>query len=162
MAVQANVSGLTTIKIQVPSGSLLTLGYARNEPEVSLQPLVHDVHSDENGGDQGDPVEIQLLGVIALIRLRMTKYDPAVSEIVEKIASQASVVGTPPTPGTLLFAASHTLRVLLASTTDPRNYPRCVVRSAIEVNRGTKYSELVCEFTAYKNASGVLWNDTVV
>lgn len=158
MAVTVYVPGPATIKIAVPSGSLQTLGYARNETEIILTPFYHDIHSDENGGDQGPPVEKQFLGAVAQIRMRLSKIDTAVADIVEKFMSGASAVGAPGAAGSLMFAGDNSLRLLIDSATGPRNFLRACPTSPIESNHGTKAMEKFVEFTAYKNDSGVLWN----
>lgn len=160
MAVVVPVPGPATIKIAIVSGSLQTLGYARNESEIIFTPYYHNIHSDENGGDEGPEVEKQFLGVTAQIRMRLSKIDWAVMDIVEKFMSGASTVGEPGDPGSLLFAGDNYLRVLIDTATRPMNFLQCVPTSPIEFNHGTKATEKYTEFTAYKNSSGVLWNNT--
>lgn len=159
MAITVYVPGPAVLKIAVPSGSLQSLGYARNETEIMLQPYWNPIPSDEFGGDPGPPAEFQLLGVTATIRMRLSKFDKDVADIVEKFASQASVIGTPISPGTLGFASNHSLRVLIDSPTGPRNFLRCLPTGPSESNHGTKAMEKFFEFTAYEDANGVLWNE---
>lgn len=160
MAVETIVPGLTTVKIQIPSGSLLTLGYARNEPEVILRPYWHPVHSDEGGGDPGPPIDWQLLGADALIRLRLSRFDSAVLAELEAFIGSATA-GTIPTPGSLVVGpGTNSFRLLLHSVTDPRNFPITTLISPIEWNHGTKYKEISLEFQAIKNSSNVLYNST--
>ncbi|MEM6798543.1 MAG: hypothetical protein AAF589_03430 [Planctomycetota bacterium] len=163
MSVGVVVRGLTTVKIQVPSGNVLTLGYSRNAVEISEQPFYHDVPGDENGGDEGPPVDVQFLGMTHLVRMRLSKFDSAVADELHKFVP-GSVKGTPAPTGQLLFLGSTnelSFRVILDNPVDPRSYGRCLIRTPLDHDRSNKFSELVVEFTAYKDASGVLFNSTI-
>lgn len=159
MAVEVVVCGLAIVKIQVPAGSLETLGYSRNGVTVSEEAHHLDVPGDENGGDEGPPVDVQILGETARVRLELTKIDTAVADKIRARVA-AGTAGTPPTAGTLMFGGSKAIRLLIHSTTSPINFPRAFPRNAIELNRGTKYSTFVCEFECHKDGSGVLYNST--
>ena len=160
MAIDILVPGATTVKLQEPSGSIVSLGYARNEPEVSLEPYWHPVHSDEHGGDPGPAADYQLLGLTALIRIRFSKFDTTVADIVDSFVSLASP-GVMETSGTLAFSATRSLRLILDNANNPLNFPRCIPTAPVDRNVGTKYQERTMEFRAHEIA-GVLYNTTVV
>lgn len=156
MAVIVQSLGACLVRIDAGSG-LETLGYTDNGTELEHQPFYEDVPGDENGGDAGPPIDISYFGQISLIRGTLTKFDQAVIQKLEAFLSGATA-GTPGTPGTLMFADSKTIRVLLQTTSEPRNFTRCVVRRLQSV-RGSRATRYVFEFAAYKNDSGVLWNE---
>lgn len=165
MAAEILVAGACEVKIASPSvnsGILQVLGFNRNYAEVRKEAFFLDVPGDENGGDDGPPIEIIHLGEICIIRLELTKYDLTVANVVRSRVDGA-IAGQPTAAGTLMFngggGGGSTMRLLLNTPVDPRNFPRVIPRNAIEIGRGTKYSTLVCEFEAHKDASGVLYND---
>ncbi len=160
-------------------GALEDLGTTRNGVEQYNEPFMLDVPGDENGGDDGPPIEIQYLGELVRMRCELTKFDENVAaKIRKRINENALAAGVPPTPGSLLFANDFTFRVLivpegtygvlyaeLKPTNRPVNLPKCVPREPIEENKGTKYSTLLLEFTAYKTGAddtpaNTLWNTT--
>lgn len=163
MPIQVNVAGLTLIKVGTGGGGTLEdLGYTRNGAETTKEAFWLDVPGDENGGDEGPPVEIQFLGEIARVRLELTKYDPL---ILEKVAARVAGItaGTVSASdvGVLMFNASKSIRLALANSNMPRNFPRAIPRGAIELNRGTKFSTALLEFECHKNGSGVLYNTSL-
>jgi len=160
MAASVQVFGPALIKTGTgEAGALETLGYTRQGAEVRNQGFYLDVPGDENGGDQGPPIDIQYLGEIARIRLEMTSWDEAVAaKLRARLASGTE--GQPGTAGTLMFGGSKTIRVLIDPTSGEMNFPRCFIRGEWEINKGTRYSTFVVEFEAHKDANGVLYNAT--
>jgi hypothetical protein len=156
MALAVIVPGPALVRIDAGAG-LEDLGYSDNGIVIDEEGFFLDVPGDQHGGDDGPPIDVQYLGEIARIRMELTKWDSTVAAKVEARLA-GGTAGTPGTPGTLMFQDSKTIRLLIASTLLPRNYPRVFVRGAINCNRGTKYSRFVCEFEAHKNGSGVLRN----
>lgn len=165
MAAQVNNAGAVTVKIDDGQGSgLQTLGYTRNGADTTKEAHWLDVPGDQNGGDDGPPIDIQYMGETVRVRLELTKWDGTVASIVSARVAGATD-GTPATPGTLMFTQTKEMRLVLDGNgvvaNMDINFPRAIPRQAIEVNRGTKYATLVCEFECHKNASGVLHNQTV-
>lgn len=160
MAIAVLTAGVCIVKVDTGAANALEeLGRTVNGADSTKQAFWLDVPGDDNGGDAGPPIEIQFMGEIVRIRLEMSKWDTAIRN---KVTSRlyGGTAGTPGTAGTLMFADSKTYRLLLHSTTDPRNFLRTIPRGDIEQNRGTKWSRLVSEWEAHKNASGVLYNST--
>ncbi len=158
MAAAVQNGGLATIKVDVGAG-LVTLGYTRNGADESEDSFMTDVPGDENGGDEGPPIEIQMMGMIARVRLELTKWDTTVAAAI-RARLKSATDGTPPTPGTMIFSGAKDFRLLIHSVSLPHNFPRAIPRSAIEMNNGTKYATLVIEFECHKDANGVLRNAT--
>jgi len=158
MALQVEVHGPAEIKTGTGSQDALeTFGYTRQGAEVRDQGFWIDVPGDQHGGDAGPPIDIQYLGEICRIRCEMTKWD---EDVAAKIRSRlkGGTEGTPGTPGTLMFQDEKTIRVLINTTQRKLNFPRCFIRGEWEINKGTKFSTLIVEFEAHKDANGVLYN----
>ena len=160
MAETVNKDGLCAIKIAAPfGGTLELLGYSRNGVEPDLEPYFDDVPGDQNGGDNGPPIEIQYFGEIARVRIEVTKFDPAVAAKITARCPSATA-GTPHAVGTLLFAEGEYYRLLLHTPTRPMNFTRAIPRGAVTANKGTKWQTYTCEFECHKDANGVLYNAT--
>lgn len=162
MAVAIQVTGPALIKVGTGAASALeNLGYTRNGAEIVAEGYWINVPGDENGGDDGPPIDVQFVGETARIRLELTKWDVTVAAEVESRFKDGTG-GTPGTAGTLMFSGSKAMRLVIVPTTGGRNFPRAFPRFAIELNKGTRFSTFVVEFEAHKDAAGVLWNTTVV
>ena len=168
MAVIVNVTGLATIKVAPAAGApLSTLGYTQNGAQITFEGYELRVPGDENGGDDGPPIDIQVLGQSARIRLELTKFDTTVSDTI-LTRTPGGTLGQPDTVavpiGTLIFASSQYFRLVIDTATRPFNFP-CVsfVKTPQELNAGTKYQRHIVEVEAFKHPStGILWNRTVV
>lgn len=158
------VGGLCDVQVDSNGNGtqLVSLGYTANAADVTREAFWLNVPGDENGGDDGPPIEIQFLGEIARIRLELTKWDIAVAAQIEARA-QSFTSGQPGTAGTLMFADTQYFRLLLRTPTTPLNFPLAIPRGQIEINRGTKFSRLILEFECHKDGSdpGVLYNNSV-
>jgi len=162
MAETPHIAGAAHIKVGTGAGAALeSLGYTDNGAQVTAQAYIEPIPGDENGGDAGPPIELNYLGETYRVRLELTKWDAAVAD---KIAcrTRGGTAGTPTAAGTLIFANSYDFRVLIHTTTTPFNFLRTVPSEPITINKGTRYSRLVLEFIAYKNASGVMYNAVTV
>jgi len=164
MTAAVHVAGACEIKIATADQSLVTLGWSRNMADVRKEAFFLDVPGDQNGGDDGPPIDIIYLGEIAVIRLELTKWDYTVVDVIRARLS-GGTAGSTGTPGTLIAGAAtpNWFRVLLSPTATAyaRNFPTCVPRGAIEVGRGTKFSTLVCEFEAH-SVAGILYDSVGV
>jgi hypothetical protein len=152
------------------------LGYTRNGSQISFQQFYEDIPGDQNGGDAGPPVEVQLLGQIANVRLMLTKYNPTIFQAAQEIMYNANFVPGTVNPGligsangqqagSLMFTGGPAgvsqcwaIYIGVPSTTPsgsstvglfPWFFPNCLIREPYELNVGTKYSELALSFTAY-------------
>jgi len=161
MAISVVTTGPALVKVDTGvAGALEDLGYSINGVEITETVLETDVPGDQNGGDEGPPIDIQYLGQIDRVRMELSKYDIAVADKIRArlLGGTAGVIGT---PGTLIAGTSVFYRLLILPTTNPRNYVAAIPREPIEVNRGTKFSRLVLEFECHA-FSGTLWNVVTV
>lgn len=158
MALAVHVAGLTTVKVEFSSGGLQTLGYSRNGVDITYEGYHLDVHGDENGGDDGPPIEVQYMGEKANVRLELTKFDRAVADLCTSRLDGADP-GEPGAAGTLMFGANKMFRLLLDSPDRVRNFPWAFVRGSIEENQGTKFTTLVMQIECHKDSTGVLFDD---
>jgi hypothetical protein len=154
--------GKATISVDTGGGNTLEiLGYTRNGADVTEEGFFIDVPGDENGGDAGDPIDIQYIGEMARVRLEITKLDVAVmNKVMARLNLPASpkVRGTIGTPGYFMFLNGATTRLLINTPTDPQNFLRAVLRAPTQRNMGVRFTMAVLEFDCYKNANGVLYN----
>lgn len=157
MTVIQQNSGAVLVKVAYGGGSLVSLGYAEDQTEPAINPFWHNVPGDQRGGIDGPPIDIQLLGATALIRLALSSWDATVAAQITAFTGTASV-GTLPTPGTFIFANNLHYRVCLVCASNPLNFPVCIPRGSVVIGKGTKYSRFICEFEAHMDASFVLFN----
>lgn len=160
MAVTIVVPGLATVKLDTGDANALEiLGTTRNGVEITFEGFFLDVPGDENGGDDGPPIDVQYLGETARIRMELTKWDTAIADKITH-RERGGTAGVVPTAGNLQFQGSKSYRLLINTVSVPFNFPRTIIRMPIEINRGTKFSTLVIEGEAHKNASNVLYDNT--
>lgn len=158
MAISVVVPGPALVRTGTGTSSALEdLGYSINGVEIDEEPLVIPVPGDQNGGDQGIPIDEQYLGEVHFIRMELTKLDAAV---VAKIGAKVlgGTTGEIATIGSLYAAGSLMYRVLLSGTTVTRNYLACRP-TRISAPYGSKYLRQTIEFIA-RPVSGVLYNST--
>lgn len=159
MATTVNVGGLATVKVGTGAADALeTLGYTRQGVTITAQDYYLDVPGDQNGGDEGPPIDVQYMGETAIVRLELTKWDV---DIEDKVVCRVKggTAGSPSASGTLMNA-NGAMRLLVDTPTRPYNFPQAFPRKPIEVNRGTKFSTLIIEFECHENQDGVLYNRT--
>jgi hypothetical protein len=161
---QVFVPGAALIQVDAGEtpGVLVDLGYSRNGVDIALDGFYVNVPGDENGGDEGPPIEVLQLGQTARVRLELTKWDPAVIDVLNSRRwGGGATPGTPPSVGIMMFGGAYTHRLLIKTTSRPFNFVRAFVRGPIEVPQyGSKFATVVCEFECHKNADGVLFNTT--
>lgn len=154
MAAVIQVAGLASVRLGAGAGNLL--GYTRNGVEITHDGFYLDVPGDANGGDDGPPIDIQKLGQIDRVRCELTKWDQAQADIVRSRIGTGGSAGTVPTTGALMFAAGLCFELFISVTSvviPSFRYKYAFPRSAIEENRGTKFSTFVFEFECHMNSS---------
>ena len=80
------------------------LGITDNGVQVSINTLTHRVNSDDEGGSEGNPAEILIMGAIANIRGTLVKYNPAAWDSLISGINGGGVFGLPGTP---LFSSGY-------------------------------------------------------
>jgi len=168
MAKAVQVPGVCEILTGTGSaGALESMGYSINGVDVEEDEFLIDVPGDENGGDEGPPIDIQSLGQVHTLRFDLSKYD---ADVVAKLlpSVRGGTAGTQPTMGSLLFAGSLGFRVVLKcvnATNNSRNYLNCVFRDSPKGhNLGTKWKKwsFMCKaYAATAGTGGVIWNGTL-
>jgi len=154
MAQGIQVSGLVTVKVVVPNGSIATLGEQTDMTEVREQAFFHNVPGDRNGGPQGPPIEIQWLGAICVIRCDLSSWDSVVVDSLRKRAANATLGTTIQTEVGKLMLKDNGIRLILDCANRPLNFPCCIVREPIQYGKGTKFSTMAIEFEAHKKPDG--------
>jgi len=160
MAAAVVVAGACLVRSGTGSASALEdLGYSINGIEITEKVYTSDVPGDQNGGDEGPPIDIQYFGETHTIRMELSKYDATVAAKIQpkQLGGTAGTIGT---AGTLYGAGSKSFRILLTATNFTRNYLACVPRGEpISLNAGTKFTKLVLEFEA-QASGGTIYNTT--
>jgi hypothetical protein len=167
MPATPQVAGPCAVYVALPSvsaGVPLLLGYTRNGAQIREETFHLNIPGDQNGGDEGPPIDVQQLGMVVHIVLELTKWDKTVADHIRKQADGATL-GTPVAPGSLMFTANLGWRLTLVPSLgsgigQPLNFPRCITRQPREINIGTKFSTMFVEFEAHKASEGVLWNNS--
>lgn len=181
-SVKVNVPGAVPVMIAGINGvsGLVNLGYTSDGCEITINEYAIEVKSDRYGGEQGPPVEKQILGLDADIRLNLVEFNAEYIRYLEsRMPGDASIVAAPGkivTPGTLGFAGGNLIRCMLRGVIDaaaivagataielmsPMNFPFCSVHQAVGYNLGTRYSRANVTLKAYQglvNTDVVLYN----
>lgn len=126
------------------------LGYTDNGLQVSINTLTHRVNSDDNGGGEGNPAEMLLVGAIGNIRGTLVKYaDPAAwATLITGI--NGGTDGVFPMPGTALFASGYGFACWAIGTYKTFYFPKCELASSPrEFNISTTERRTSFGITAY-------------
>jgi hypothetical protein len=159
---------LATIQLDPTNGtptSLLELGYSEDGFSISERPLTNDVHSDRNGGTSGEPIDVQFMGVVATIRMKLTDFDFTQLKRLKQWASKTVLNdGQVPEPGVLLIADTEFFRLILQGSKDtaaiaagglttdyqtPLNFQKCVLKDTVDYNVGSRVTAVELVMTAY-------------
>jgi len=169
MAVAIVVHGACQIQVGTGSaGALESLGWTIDGPDEEYEPFYGEVKGDQNGGQEGPPIDWQYFGELVHLRLEFSRFDGAVFQKLQAI-ERGGTAGTIGTPGDLMFSGGKYTRVLLNSGVSPINFPSCIINRA-QYSRRTKYTQPVLEFTAagltdgagslVYGAGGILYNSS--
>lgn len=181
MAAIVQIPGPAQISLNTGASSALAIwGFTENGAVIREEMLKIDVPGDQNGGDAGNPIEIQDLGRVGRVHLEMSKWDEAVSEFVQaKVNPNGTAItgppnspttqGVSPVPGLLLFSNTYYFRLLVkpltpaaaANTLFVRNFLIAIPIEAHEINLGTRYARFVSDWICYPPVGGgTYWNTT--
>lgn len=153
------------------SGSTFDLlGYTINGVDITHEVFTSDIPGDQNGGDEGPPIEIQYFGQIARVRLEFSKWDKTIAHFVlsRHVNVDYSATGTTQTVGTPLAGSNKTYGLFLKAMTLGADtpltgnifFPIAIPRSPIEINKGSKFARLMLEFECHQY-NGVLFNEEI-
>lgn len=148
--------GLVHVKIAYPfTGTLVTLGVAHDQIQISEQKFWHEAHSDANGGMSGPPTEIQYLGEIHTVRMRLAGYTSSSVNLLRKLTNTTLGTVDADEPGVFQLT-SNSVRLLLdtPSAGDALNYWCALPQTPMEIGIGTKYSEWDIQFTCHRPPCG--------
>jgi hypothetical protein len=170
MAELIHVAGPTRVLITGGAANALQrLGFSINGVDIIEEPFHYNVPGDQQGGDDGPPIDVQYMGEIDRIRMELSKWDLTVlNTALQKLNPNGSGAptgaGVTGVPGSLMLAGGFSFRLVLECLSDPtltRNYPTAFLRNQQETNRGTKFARQSLEWEAYTNLStNLLWNTT--
>ena len=138
------------------------LGWSANGVQIEEIGFHSPVVSDENGGDQGVPVDYQFFGRQHRVTCELSKLQKLVLGKVEQRYNAANIGAGEASVGMLLGCLDVTYRLLLKSTTGNfiRNYLAAVALDPIERSPvGSQYTRARVSFTC-NPVAGVLFNTT--
>jgi len=152
------VPGACHVYVDTAAGSFEALGWSINGVEISQTPFFLNVPGDQNGGDDGPPIDVQYLGEIQYLRMEMSKWDPIVANKCIVIAKGAPI-GQTSLPGILMAAGGFSYKISLRSSYLFRTYQLGFLRNQVETQRGTKFARLLLEWECH-SYNGVLYTAT--
>ena len=126
------------------------IGYSRDGVTIRIEPKWGDIFSDDFGGAGGAPADTQLLGAIASVTADFPKYDQTEAHKLTAF-EKAGTAGVLPQLGTLIRQESEYAVLLLDGKNEDWSFPVAFMRQPIEVNKGTKFSTLVCGWECWIN-----------
>jgi hypothetical protein len=119
------------------------------------------IHSDENGGPLGPPVDYQLFGHQHRIAMELSKFQDLVLARLDPRYHPDTAAGNVGV-GMLLGCATATFRLLLKAPNFVRNYLAAVILDPIELSPvGSQATRARVTFTANVVTGGTLWNTTI-
>jgi hypothetical protein len=139
----------------VPTWNAIQLGYCEDGVPISIIPHVTEIYSDDNGGREGTPTEVQFLGARASMRLILTKYDKDKCDLLSSFSSAALASnnnkGILPVIGSFMRQDGLAAVLNLAGVNESRSFATAYLRGNYEINSGTRYRRYICEFEALMN-----------
>ena len=175
MPIQHFFAGPATVKIKKrnpETGALdadfTDIGINREAIPLIITPSVLDVPSDDWGGPEGVPADVQLIGAIANIQLSLTKFDigqldrmidgttwttvtddtPGAGEPYEYLVKDA---GQMPLLGSFIRQNNFMFQLKLESDYKEILFEYCFVRNGGAVAQGTRYSSYDLQVEAHMN-----------
>lgn len=157
-----NVAGKVRIFVNSGNaGAMESLGYSINGVQIVERPFYTNIPGDENGGDEGPPVDKQYLGELHYLRMELSKWDDTVAGKIRGRLRGVNAEGSGAfTPGSLITCGGYYFRLLLLGANFVRNYLLAVPSEPTEINVGTRWSRPAMEWECQRNSSGVMWNTT--
>ena len=171
MPATPQVSGACEVLVDTgASRALESFGWTSNGADFGQNRQTLPIPGDQNGGDNGVPIEIQDMGGTIPVRLEMTKWDSVVGNKIRRINNPVATafssvpLGGVVTPGTFIVANGGYFRLLLkpVDTSWAHNFVCAIPEGEpFHINLGAKHSRLIVSFTCYP-LNGVIWNTVIV
>ena len=153
MAIEHFFAGPATVSVQTrtPGTGVLStafdLGINREAIPIIVTPSMLDVPSDDFGGPDGVPADVQYMGAIANIQLSLTKFDKAhVDSFLTGYtwddggANDTQTAGVLPPFGVFARQNYYFFSMTLTSAYVVRTFEQCIVRNGGATGQGTRYS----------------------
>ncbi len=154
------VAGPVEVWVDTGAGNTLEfLGRTTNGIDLQNRGYTSDVPGDQNGGDQGVPIDTQYFGQEHIIDGEYSTFDDAVLTKVEARVNPGSGI-TNPVVGFLMNCGGGSYRVVLKAANFQRNYVNCFVSGSVgRTPVGSQYTRARVTFIARVNPdTGVLFN----
>lgn len=152
--------------------AMTKLGEQIDDTQLVVQSFYHDVPGDRHGGQQGPPIERQILGQIVRGSLNLSRFDPQARTRLHRnnaFATEGTVLDSE--IGSLLLrdrayrivivpSRANLIPVAIPALQDAGkdyfawNFPCVVLSGAIECGQGTKFSALRTQFEAHRAPEG--------
>ncbi len=152
-----NVTGVVEIGIAIPhTGTVVSLGTSTDSIQITERGYYHDIPGDLNGGQQGPPIEIQKLGEVHTVNIRMSSWSKTYMQTVEKWYHTTRGTIEDDEVGQLMFASGVRARLLLNTRDldDTRNYWNAIMREPKSFSIGSKYTEQSLTFECHRCRCG--------
>jgi len=153
MAIEHFFAGPATVSVQTrtPStgvlGTAFDLGINREAIPIIVTPSMLDVPSDDFGGPDGVPADVQYMGAIANIQLSLTKFDKAFVDSFltgytwdDGGADDVQTAGILPEFGAFARQNSFFFKMTLTSAYVIRTFEQCIIRNGGATGQGTRYA----------------------
>jgi len=160
MTISIQVSGTVLVKVGPQScqdAKLESLGYTSNGARIQEEDFYEEVHTDEQGGDAGPPVELIYHGKRVRVTLELTKWDGTVADKLAARVSGTSQPGKQLEAGNAMIANQKAFRLVLKSSVGSWDLPVAIVRGQFEINKGSRPSRLLISFECYPDSTGIIY-----
>ena len=166
MAIQHFFAGPATVSVQTRTpatgavSSSFDLGINREAIPIIVTPSMLDVPSDDFGGPDGIPADVQYMGAIANIQLSLTKFD---KDHIDSFLTgftfddgglnDTQTAGILPAFGSFARQNNYYFELTLTSTNVTRVFEQCFIRNGGATGQGTRYSSYDLQVEAHIDSS---------
>lgn len=161
MPISVQVSGAVLVKVGpqgVVNNGLEDLGYTANGARIQEEDFFEEIHSDEQGGDSGPPVELVYHGKRVRVTLELVKWDATVADkLAARLTNGAPSPGKQYEAGIVMIGGNKAFRLVLKSAVGSWDLPVAIVRGQFEMNKGSRASRLLIAFECYPDESGFIY-----
>ena len=161
-----NVTGVVHVQLAIPftgmshagalSNGCMSLGTATDSIQITERGYYHDVPGDLNGGQQGPPIDIQKLGEVHTVNIRMSSWNQTSVQLLEQWYHSHRGIVEQDEVGQLMFNSRVSARLLLETSDllDTRNYWNAIMREPKSFSIGSKYTEQSLTFECHRVRCG--------